>query len=1421
MAVRLSKEELDAQFEQFMKESVSDDSVDLGGSDKQLHTKSSLKPTVSRWQDDEQHDEGSERELAKHRFIKKKKSQPENNQEDSLRKSQYGQEEDEELGEIHPKEEGLKTAFLFRGSAETEDSLKTQAVNMTVMGLDTLEEEEEKTRFFAQLEAGASSSIDYSRLNRELDSTGSTVAPSLRKAAEAVGLSGGDGDYDDDDDQRKTRVTLTPRQSPVSPHYTEDFEDEESAKEPVEEMFKVPPALAKVSLYDSVHDTGGEDRGKEMTASANKGQSYEQSGGSEVEALQEAYRQIHTVEGSSSVEEKERIIRPATPFSPPHHGHQSLQPASTYESDLPTAEELMRPIRPKREDIRGFTLQPVSAVKHNQRKTSQPPERTLREAADTELLERGKTGPVAGKRGVSGPAGHGSISPDPSNHNFTRSIRKEVERLMQDHDKAAYDTALHTSKTRKQPLASHGSTGFHASVTPMRKPSVVPVRGRTAASRAASTYRSSRMSKPTAAAAKPQSSVSCLPQHPQRAISTKSQATANRDSEGVNVSIKLVESVQSLVAVLQQQMDANSHQEAPQEVGELQETRLIQRLPHINNDEDSSALEVLRVQLAVKERELQGMKEGAEELNSLRQQNYLLQSKLRSAEEAAKKMLVEAADPATQEKLLQLGKEIQEQETLIKGYQQENEKLCLQLKAQQAESKANEELMFKENQRLLSELAFTRKQLNEATRPMANVFSADHTQRITDLLAQINALQQNEAKLCEDIDILKREKQNLEADLQLTKNERDVAKARLISSSGDQTSEVRALEARHTEEVAKLKRQWFAENQALRDKDAGRLQAATAEIHQLREQVEKLKMEVDKRRSEQQRKARVRSAETKKMQDLERQVKELEQILRQKNPNSLPALIYAAATAAAGPGDMDSDKTSSPSRTTALLERRVQRLELELESHDEESKRSLRAMEQQFHRIKLCYEQRISELEQQLEHEQQVGSSAKSELWTSKIQSLEEELKHVTENHQEKEKALQEQMASLQQQLKHKLCYEQRISELEQQLEHEQQVGSSAKSELWTSKIQSLEEELKHVRENHQEKEKALQEQMASLQQQLKHKVQSSPGRYQRQAEMMFGLRIKSLTQELATKTRRIQELSCTVERLQKERKNMLSAPKPRSEPRSKGTNLRRPRPYTAEEACAEETFPASQCDKTYQPTVFSGSHISEVLQENEALKQRVELLQQQSEQEKTDATSAKRELWRLKEHFEEQLSSMKAEHLRALDRLRATHALEHSSSKVAELTNMLSTQEIELKRLQGQLRELEGSKEELLLLRRREEALQQQLSRLLQELKEAKEAQRPEVKLLCSLEKKILNMELRQENREKELQQVIVESRQTSEAGQLAEVERWKCLAQDKSRELEAFRLELDSILDILRDLQQQGVVLPTSGRPITDPVL
>uniref|UniRef100_A0A3Q3LFF6 Centrosomal protein of 162 kDa n=1 Tax=Mastacembelus armatus TaxID=205130 RepID=A0A3Q3LFF6_9TELE len=1330
MSHRLTQEDQDKQFELFLKESISDDSVDLGGSDKQPlakgSQKSAQKPTVSWWQDDnELSSRGTGEETTKSRFIKAKKSQPETEgllgSGKSLRNSQTIREEDENPGVNRLNKEGLEG----RGNTESE------AVNVISMGLDTLEEEEEKARFFAQFEAEASSTIDYSKLNQELDLSTSTTVTSLRKTEKAVELS--------EDDHSQVRVTETLRTYPGSPQYSDDFENEENGKEPLKEKSKMSPILAKVSLYDSLDDTGGEESRKDKLGLLEKDMSYVQSGGSEMEALHEAYKQIHVAEDLDDhnhlyIPVEEKIHRPVSPSSPPHHARQSLQPASTNESEIPTAEELMRPIRLDKDHIRGFTLQPVSAVELDQGKTSctfgRPfPDLTITES---QLKQPEKADSVAGIKGLKRP------TQKPPNHDLTWSITEEVDRLMQDHNNSSYTTG----KVKKQ-LATRISSISQPSASSVRKTTVASVRGRKVQGRTAMTSRSTGISSSTAATAKTQSSISRSLPHSVKGKPTHSNEKDDYTAEsGLNVSSELVASVQSLVAVLQQQIDPSSYQgnTHAQDVRGPQQTRPTY-LPKNSRDEDSSLIEELRAQLLQKERELQMMKEGAEELHSLRQQNYLLQSKLRSAEEESQKTRwPEATDSAVEEKFQHIDKEMKEQETLIKGYQQENEKLYLQMKAHQAKSKANEEAMFNENQRLLNELAFTREQLNKTPRPVGNVPLIDHTQRITDLLAQINTFQRNEAKLSEEIHRLKQEKQCLEVDLQLMKKERDLAKAQVISTSGDKTFEMCVLEDKHREEVSALKKklQWFAENQELLDRDASRLKAATAEIHQLREQVDKLKMEVSKRSSSSQlRKAKDKSADTKRMQDLERQVKELEHILRHRNPNSLPALIYAAASA----GDQRDvvAATSPPSRITALLERRIQRLEAELENHDEEAKHSLRAMEQQFHRIKLRYEQQISELEQQLQQKEQLDVTS-----------------------------------------------------------------SAAGNNPWMTQVQTLQEELQQLKETHQEREKGLCDQIDFLQQQLKQKPQPSPGRHQRQAEAAFGARIERLNQELATKTRTIQELNRTVERLQKERRSMLSVPSPR--PETCSAEAKRQPDLTIR---GEEMFPVAQYEKTYQPTVFTGSHIIDVQQENEVLRQRLELLQLQSEREKealqADAVQAKEELGRLKEHLAEQLSTMKAEHLRKLDQLHATYALEHSSSKLAEVTNKLNTQEIMVKHLQDQLKELQGVKNALAISQTREDALQTQLTRLLKELKEAKEAQSPEVKLLCSLERKILNMEVRHQHREKELQQVIGGSWQTLEANQQSEVERWRHLAQDKSRELEAFRLELDTILDILRHLQSQ----------------
>ncbi|MEQ2239953.1 hypothetical protein ILYODFUR_009878, partial [Ilyodon furcidens] len=864
MSYRRTKEELDAEFEKFLKESVSDDSVELSSPDKQLKTnsqKSSQKPTVSWWQD---HEHSSGAHSSKQRFIKAKKPLTE------TKKAVSGESHHKPVPkprskapDTHIQSDMITNAkaldisqSLERDGASSEsqssrtnenlqkvadrspdeakdtddvsqehinESVLTSAGNMTSMGLDTLEEEEEKAMFFAQIEAEASSAIDYSKLNRELDLTHSTVATDLREEdVTAV-------------EQSKTGAVEAVGESPAHasfPHYSDDFEDEDSIKEPLEENSKTSPILARVSLYDSLDDTGGEHRAKDTAGSLDRGLLYAQSGGSEVEALQEAYRQIHSVEDSDghhyfSLEDRWRTNRPVSPPSPPQ---QSLQPASTIESDLPTAEELMRPIRPENNHIRGFSLQPVSDAELHDEHKSQSLKRTFSVVtpSELELKQPGNTGTAVGLKGVIRSTSH--KSPEPPHLYMTSSIRKDVERLLQEQNKHSSQTLSLASNVKKQ-LTSRGSSVFHSSRSSERKPTLAPSRGKAENGKAAGNLRSLRTSK---AAATPRAP-------PSKTKSTKKQEQDDGGAaagSGLRVSSELVASVQSLVAVLQQQIDTSSHNDAVQEVRCSQDSKYTQPPPQVKTIREGSVMEALRVQLAQKEKELQMMKDEVEEVNSLRQQNYLLQSKLRSAEETSqKRRLVEAAGPDTHETFQQIDKEMKEQEMLIKGYQQENEKLCLQMKAQQAKSKANEEAMFNENQSLLNELVFTREQLRKK-RLVGNMCSMDHTKRISDLLAQISILQRNEAELSEENHRRKQETQSLEVELQLMKKERDVGKAQVISTSGDKTFELLVLEDQHREEVAALKKklQWFAENQELLDRDAGRLKAATAEIFQLKEQ---------------------------------------------------------------------------------------------------------------------------------------------------------------------------------------------------------------------------------------------------------------------------------------------------------------------------------------------------------------------------------------------------------------------------------------------------------------------------------------------------------------------------------------------------------------------------------------------------------
>ncbi|XP_067882965.1 centrosomal protein of 162 kDa [Heterodontus francisci] len=1430
MSHKLTKEEIEEQFEQFLKESVSDESVDLGNSPKSSvlsslgqHTKKEIEKDAKPWWiNDDDSDEGHM--LGTNRSFLK-----------SQRFSQSITEVEEEQQEekILVQEDERTSVSISRDSLEPNDSVMASGPGQSTpgVGLDTLEEEEEKEKFFANLEKGASSTIDYSRLNKELESTGSTPRTTLNQNEGRLPVPEAE-ETKEEDESRPKSVT-------VSRHYSDDFDDNSDAKfggegfgsdndyvaktecipENIEtesetkEQEAKPGMLAKVVLLDSLDSpldtqkllqsvddrsmnkhTTDEKHGQQGQASQMYATSisYGQTN-SDIEALHQAYRNIdQSLEGTDGGQGT--LNGKSTNFV---EGLQSpvkdsARNVSTAESDLLTVEELMKPIKGEALVPIGFDLQPVSKNAQQDSEAAEifrkltvkdsnyavPSESQLdsnrfseRQNAYDELSER-------------------SFKENP-NH-MSRTCDDHVEALI---NEVKYDSATKHSFTASASQAvPHGDDQISAKTKSPKLKSKKPFGGNYASVKSSGYGKVCPSKKESLVADERQTQLSPPKQtRPIKGVKVRSPSehtkgkskgqllatqiirSAKQKSAENDFGSRLIPSMESFTAYLRHQINSKPdnakllgghaqdqlitrageemskgyEQSSPESSNVTRELSLLQKLEeaHEKWSTEHSLVEKLKEKLALKERELVGKDEELKKIPQLNEEIYILQKKLCSLETSRKKLIFGGTlDPVTEEKLKLIEKEVQEQEMLIQGYHQENERLYTQVKELQSLNKRNEEKMFTETQHLMAEMRRLKEQLNKNNVKQVSVHDVQlseqiKNQNITDLLSQLRVTQKEEIKHTEEIKKLKQEKQALVVDLEKMKKECNIAKVQLTYTSGDKDFEMKIMEEQYKQEIHRLNKrlQWYAENQEMLDKDAARLKAANVEIEKLKGQVEKLTADSRDRNSPPEKRAKGRALEAKRIQDLERQVKEMEEIIRRRYPNSLPALIYAAASVP----EADSE-TVGKLHSRAFLEKRIKKLETDLEGKDEEAKKSLRVMEQQFQKMKIQYEQRVSELEQLLEHKL-IHEKEKLDDPDPEMKILEEEILMLKEVHKSKENRLRGDIEKL-------------------------------KNQLYQTELKLMEREESSLR---------------MVDQHMQHTYQQA--------------KIEKLNLELAAKNREIQELSKTLEHLQRERRMLLN----NKTLADKYAQLKSTK-KSKKDSESTESFPATLDEKVYQPNDFSGSHISEVLNENDMLKNNMERLSLEMDQQRAKLAQFENEARRAQGSVAEHVAALKAAHQQELEQILTQHALEHSSSKVAELANTISTQEVMMKHLREQINELQKDREALSFAKLREETLQTQMAKLLEELREAKENHSPEMRHFLALERKIQKMELKYAQREQEFQQLIQQARHCADAEQIQEVEKWKKLAQFKNHELENFRTELDSILDVLRELQRQGVVIP-----------
>ncbi|XP_048239455.1 centrosomal protein of 162 kDa-like isoform X2 [Haliotis rufescens] len=1389
MSRRFTKEELDDQFEVFLKQSVSSDE-----SFETLQKKSSKIAEARKkreakpwWLDEDDQDKklGSGLTASGKSFMKTKKSpEKKSSSEKSAKGGKTG------VGKVKSKQEktrvrkkdvspkrpgrGRTEASMSKDSLEdisekseendageaarivgldssldttrdscTADMLTDRQDSPEKVGMDTLDELADKQRFYNEVEAEGT--IDYGQLNRELSQTATTLSPKL--AGVAV------------DDSRSAAMLDHSR---VSGSHGGPTERDSSQQK--------PSMLSKVSLLDSLdstlntttspkasvpfdgsregnHDNLGQtfpDTLKTRTGTGMMGTNTSR----EMEALQEALRVV------------------------------GLSP--TIKQDDPLTGVLGH------DSHTGSLPDPATAKQQREKERS---DRTVddifREMGELEKRVKEKEDREDDVRLMSDyRSAHSHSSGSPNSHGKGLSHQQHME----EDQRGGFDHS-HTDDTEVyQPVTAvsvkEKTDGASGTFTNVRTDEVKGKKSRSRFShiqssgygkRSISRSPSHSPSRSPGKSTRPGNqtwSPADVSRH--KVTGTQSPRTAHHNLQGKVPETRLLQSVESFASYIRDHFTGKGVPEVKYSSEEpsvsaslrMEKTSSVERELQQELGEERKRLaslqgEMRTLQQQHKEEMDQVKVEHEQEMFKLKQENFVLAAKLNEGEgeSTARRKLGEvlSGDAVTREQLTMLEREIKDQESLIAGFQTENQRLYGEMKALRANTRSAEEKMFSENQRLITEVTNLKSQLEQKDLALRNkgiITSLAAQQQIAagnaDAQLGANKLVQLQAELTEakrqseiqqrEMKVLQQTKQELDLHIHQLVREREDLSRDLDAAKKITPEQAKELKAQHEEEVSQLRRKlkWYAENQQLLDKGAASMKKKEEEIRQLKLRLEGLTTETGRKLEENKLRARERASDAKKIQDLQRQVKEMEQIIRRRHPNSLPALMMAAA---ASVGEDQAPPIKSASVT--VLENRIKKLEEELASKDEASNTLLRAMEQKYNNIKYKFESRVSDLEKQLSIYQRVDGTG-GDLPITHGAAMELELKELRQR------------------------YTRQVAELQAQVDR-------------------LTGELTKINKNQHNL--------------MKNDTSRTP-------ESDLNQQVALLQQELDEKKHDLHVLYTSLERLRKEKTGDTTK---KSKTKGKGTRKKLSTPESQ-----FDSFPPT-ADRSYEPQTFADSDITQVLHENQDLRTTVESLQLELDQQRVDLRKSLAETEAVarkhREDYQDQIDSLRLSHQQELQRVLSDQAFQHYSSKLAQLHSKCDSQEVMIQHLQQQLAKSEVDAEQISILKIREAAKQNQIEKLQDLLQEAKKSHSPEMRHFETLQEKIIQMENRHEQRESELKQIIANTQRVASLELDQEGEKWRKIVEVKNKEIEKFRAELDSILDVLRLLQKQGVMLPVSS--------
>ncbi|CAD1477052.1 unnamed protein product [Heterotrigona itama] len=337
-----------------------------------------------------------------------------------------------------------------------------------------------------------------------------------------------------------------------------------------------------------------------------------------------------------------------------------------------------------------------------------------------------------------------------------------------------------------------------------------------------------------------------------------------------------------------------------------------------------------------------------EELFALKKQNIILKAKV---DELSLNERRSESQPKKDAKIMLLEKELEKQENLIRAYETENKKLMQETKRMQEEMK---QLQRQKSTALesgkMQELADRIKDLEEEALKL-NLEVSELREKNADCALKNEDLSQQNSLLNDELEMFKEQLRTKNdfitdrlqamttAELQLKKQVEDLTIK--LSSKTEQLRIVKLELDRIQQNVLPLEKELLE----LRVKEGNlleKLQVSKSHVEREKQLTQKLKDQV--------------ILDSKKITDLNRQVREMERILKRKNPDSVSALILTA----------NSEQEKIGAEKVKLLEDRISSLENEIKAKDDLAQQKVVEFQKKFSDVKEKYTTQIIELERKL-----------------------------------------------------------------------------------------------------------------------------------------------------------------------------------------------------------------------------------------------------------------------------------------------------------------------------------------------------------------------------------------------------------------------------------------------------------------------